>query len=42
MPMTVPSGNPYLPEPMRLIRRYPLTDDVHFFQVRPEIGRAHV
>jgi len=26
--------NPYTPEPMRLIRRYPLTDDVHFFQVR--------
>jgi sulfhydrogenase subunit gamma (sulfur reductase) len=26
--------NPYLPEPMRLIRRYPLTEDVHFFQVR--------
>jgi hypothetical protein len=23
-------GNPYLSEPMRLIRRYPLTDDVHF------------
>jgi sulfhydrogenase subunit gamma (sulfur reductase) len=35
MPVTAPSGNPYLPEPMRLIRRYPLTDDVHFFQVRP-------
>jgi sulfhydrogenase subunit gamma (sulfur reductase) len=26
--------NPYLPEAMRLIRRNPLTDDVHFFQVR--------
>jgi len=26
--------NPYTPEPMRLIRKYPLTDDVHFFQVR--------
>jgi len=26
--------NPYWPEPMRVIRRYPLTDDVHFFQVR--------
>jgi len=26
--------NPYLPEPMRIIRRYPLTEDVHFFQVR--------
>jgi sulfhydrogenase subunit gamma (sulfur reductase) len=28
------SKNPYLPESMRLIRRYPLTEDVHFFQVR--------
>jgi sulfhydrogenase subunit gamma (sulfur reductase) len=27
-------SNPYSPEPMRLIRRYPLTEDVHFFQVR--------
>ena len=26
--------NPYQAEPVRLIRRYPLTDDVHFFQVR--------
>ncbi|MCD6117224.1 FAD/NAD(P)-binding protein [bacterium] len=26
--------NPYTPEPMRLIRRYPLTEDVNFFQVR--------
>ncbi|HHS14027.1 MAG TPA: hypothetical protein ENN03_09735 [bacterium] len=26
--------NPYEPEPMRLIRRYPLNEDVHFFQVR--------
>lgn len=26
--------NPYKPEPMRLIRRYPLNEDVHFFQVR--------
>jgi NAD(P)H-flavin reductase len=34
MSLAVPSQNPYLPEPYRLIRRYPLTDDVHFFQVR--------
>lgn len=26
--------NPYKPEPVRLIRRYPLNEDVHFFQVR--------
>lgn len=26
--------NPYIPEPMRLIRHYPLNEDVHFFQVR--------
>jgi NAD(P)H-flavin reductase len=26
--------NPYAPEPMRLIRRYALNNDVHFFQVR--------
>lgn len=26
--------NPYIGDPMRLIRRYPLNDDVHFFQVR--------
>ncbi len=26
--------NPYKAEPMRLIRRYPLNEDVHFFQVR--------
>lgn len=26
--------NPYQAEPVRLIRRHPLTDDVHFFQVR--------
>ena len=34
MSLAVRTENPYLPEPMRLIRRYPLTDDVHFFQVR--------
>jgi NAD(P)H-flavin reductase len=34
MSAAVPIPNPYLPEPYRLIRRYPLTDDVHFFQVR--------
>jgi sulfhydrogenase subunit gamma (sulfur reductase) len=34
MSLAVNINNPYLPEPMRLIRRYPLTDDVHFFQVR--------
>ena len=34
--LTEPAGwkNPYQPEPMRLIRRYPLIEDVHFFQVR--------
>jgi NAD(P)H-flavin reductase len=26
--------NPYRAEPMRLIRRYPLNEDVHFFQIR--------
>ena len=26
--------NPYAAEPMRLIRRHPLNEDVHFFQVR--------
>lgn len=31
---TTEKRNPYLPEPMRLIRRYPLIEDVHFFQVR--------
>jgi len=34
MSAAVEIQNPYLPEPYRLIRRYPLTDDVHFFQVR--------
>jgi sulfhydrogenase subunit gamma (sulfur reductase) len=34
MSAAVEPQNPYLPEPYRLIRRYPLTDDVHFFQVR--------
>ncbi len=29
-----PETNPYAAEPMRLIRRYPLNEDVHFFQVR--------
>ncbi len=27
--------NPYLPIPMRIVRRYNLTSDVRFFQVRP-------
>jgi NAD(P)H-flavin reductase len=27
--------NIYLPEPMRIVRRYDLTEDVRFFQVRP-------
>ncbi len=27
-------SNPFLPEPARIVRTYPLTDDVHFFQVR--------
>jgi len=26
--------NPFLPEPARIVRMYPLTDDVRFFQVR--------
>lgn len=26
--------NPFLPEPARIVRTYPLTDDVNFFQVR--------
>jgi sulfhydrogenase subunit gamma (sulfur reductase) len=26
--------NPYRAEPMRLIRRHPLNEDVHFFQIR--------
>ena len=26
--------NPFLPEPARIVRMYPLTDDVKFFQVR--------
>ncbi|MCS7257968.1 MAG: FAD/NAD(P)-binding protein [candidate division WOR-3 bacterium] len=29
------SDNIYLPEPMRIVRRYDLTEDVRFFQVRP-------
>ncbi len=31
---TIIQNNPYIGEPMRLIRRYPLNDDVQFFQVR--------
>ena len=27
-------SNPFLPEPARIVRMYPLTDDVKFFQVR--------
>lgn len=27
-------NNPFLPEPARIVRTYPLTDDVSFFQVR--------
>lgn len=34
MSMPLHVENTYLPEPMRIIRRYPLTEDVHFFQVR--------
>ena len=34
MTASIPEQNPYTSEPMRLIRRYPLNDDVHFFQVR--------
>ncbi len=41
MSPAVPQVNPYLPEPMRLIRRDPLTDDVHLFQVRAvDMNRA--
>jgi sulfhydrogenase subunit gamma (sulfur reductase) len=32
--VTAQEMNPYLPESMRLIRRYPLSKDIHFFQVR--------
>lgn len=28
-------ANPFLPQPMRIVRRYNLTKDVRFFQVRP-------
>lgn len=28
-------ANPFMPEPMRIVRRYDLTSDVRFFQVRP-------
>jgi len=35
------ANNVYLPEPMRIVRRYNLIDDVRFFQVRPlEMERA--
>ena len=34
MMISSPEKNPYSAEPMRLIRRYPLKEDVHFFQVR--------
>jgi len=34
MMITSSEKNPYSAEPMRLIRRYPLNEDVHFFQVR--------
>ncbi|MEO0075082.1 MAG: FAD/NAD(P)-binding protein [candidate division WOR-3 bacterium] len=34
-------NNVYLPEPMRIVRRYDLIEDVRFFQVRPiEMERA--
>lgn len=32
--MNGPAANPLLPEPMRIVRRYNLTDDIRFFQVR--------
>jgi NAD(P)H-flavin reductase len=34
MMASIPENNPYQAESMRLIRRYPLNEDVHFFQVR--------
>ena len=34
MNTTVQTSNPYVAEPMRLIRRYPMKENVHFFQVR--------
>lgn len=34
MMTSTPDMNPYSAEPMRLIRRYALNEDVHFFQVR--------
>jgi NAD(P)H-flavin reductase len=35
------ANNVYLPEPMRIVRRYDLIEDVRFFQVRPlEMERA--
>jgi sulfhydrogenase subunit gamma (sulfur reductase) len=41
MSLAINTLNPYLPEPMRLIRRDPLTDDVHLFQVRAvDMNRA--
>jgi len=32
--MVLNPTNPFLPEPARIVRMYPLTDDVKFFQVR--------
>ncbi len=32
--MEISQINPFLPEPARIVRMYPLTDDVKFFQVR--------
>lgn len=32
---SLPPPNPFMPEPMRIVRRYDLTSDVRFFQVRP-------
>jgi sulfhydrogenase subunit gamma (sulfur reductase) len=41
MSLAIISQNPYRPEAMRLIRRDPLTEDVHLFQVRAvDMGRA--
>lgn len=34
-PTPAPSANPFMPEQMRIVRRYDLTSDVRFFQVRP-------
>ncbi len=40
MSVQASSPNPFLPRPMRIVRRYNLTEDVRFFQVRP-IDRGH-